>query len=502
MPFRRLMVANRGEIALRILRSARELGLETVAVYSEADRGALHTRAADRTVCIGPAEAASSYLNIPALIAAAQVAEADAIHPGYGFLSENAAFAAAVIDAGLTWVGPLPDAIAAMGDKLQARRIAQEAGVPTVPGKEGLEMQDFLEVGFPMILKAAGGGGGKGMRRVNEPAELADALEAARSEAQRAFGNPTVYAERFLEGARHVEVQVLADADGNTVHLFERDCSLQRRHQKVVEEAPAPGLSAACREGLYAAALKLCRAVEYRSAGTVEFLVSPDGSFYFLEMNTRIQVEHTVTEQITGLDLVREQLRIAMGESLGYGQAEIRAQGHAIQVRIYAEDPGNGFLPSPGKLMAFQPPEGPGIRVDAGVEADGEVSVWYDPLLAKLICSGSSREVARARMRRALQEFVVIGVENNVEYLRDLIEDSDFVAGTMHTGLLAARYGAWKRPVVDGALYAAAFLLAQRLGAGSGRADTSDTSGVRDDTSPLVYQDSSPWKRLNGWRIQ
>ncbi len=482
---RRLLVANRGEIALRVLRTAREMGIGTVAVYTGPDRAGIWREAADRSVCLG--EAPGGYLDGAALIAAALQAGADAIHPGFGFLSERADFAQAVLDAGLRWVGPHPAAIRAMGDKVAARAAAAAAAVPVVPG--GLPGE--AGIGFPLLLlKAAGGGGGKGMRVVESAEELPDALAAAQAEALAAFGNPAVYAERLLRGARHVEVQVLGDRHGACVHLWTRDCSVQRRHQKIIEEAPAPALSDATRDGLHAAALRLAAAVGYDSAGTVEFLVAPDGSFYFLEMNTRIQVEHTVTEQITGLDLIREQIRIAEGAPLGFAQADVRCSGHAVQVRIYAEDPAAGFLPSPGTIRGWQMPEGPGVRVDAGVRAGSEVSVWYDPMLAKLVAWAPDRAAAIARMRRALSEVLVAGVESNVAFLDAVLAHPDFCQMRVHTGWIAAALPEWAPPPPDPLPVIAAFLFAEGA-PGAGRAA---------QTAELSAAPSGPWEGLGGWR--
>lgn len=484
-PLQKLLVANRGEIALRILRSAREMGISTVAVYSEADADGPWIDAADMAVCIGPAASAASYLNTAALLAAAASTGADAIHPGYGFLSENADFAQAVIDAGLCWVGPAPQSIAAMGDKIAARRIARQAKVPTVPGVESSDLAEIAQVGFPLLLKAAGGGGGKGMRVVESASELLDAFTSAQAEAQNAFGNPTVYAERLLQQARHVEVQLLGDAHGNCIHLYERDCSLQRRHQKVIEEAPAPGLSEATRTGLQQAALALAAAVQYQSAGTVEFLVLPTGEFFFLEMNTRIQVEHTITEAICGVDLVQEQLRIAMGFPLRYQQGDIHVQGHAIQARLYAEDPANGYLPSPGLLSAWRVAEGPGVRIDSGVRQGSTISVWYDPLLAKLIAWGPDREAARARLVRILEETVVMGIQNNAEFLQDVLEHPDFVTPKLHTAFLSEHFNQWQPPAQDPLPFLAAFI----------------ASTMVKPSATTVNAPTGPWQGLGPWSL-
>ncbi len=433
---RSVLVANRGEIALRVVRGARELGIRTVAVYSDADRLAPHVLAADAAYPIGPAPAAQSYLCGDRLIEVARAAGAEAIHPGYGFLSERAEFARAVEAAGLTFVGPAPDTIAAMGDKAEARRRMAAAGVPIVPGlvdpvaDAGAAERAAAEIGFPVLLKAAAGGGGKGMRVVRTPSEVARAFEAATREALAAFGDGRVYLERFVERPRHIEIQVLGDTHGNVVHLGERECSIQRRHQKLIEEAPSPTLSRAERATMGEAAVAAARAVDYRGAGTVEFLYK-DGSFFFLEMNTRIQVEHPVTELVTGLDLVEWQFRVASGEALAFGQEDVRLRGHAIECRITAEDPGGGFLPSSGVVSHLTVPSGPGVRWDGGVLPGQAVTLHYDPLLAKLVVSGRDRAHAIARMARALDELVITGVETCVPFHRRVMDEPDFVAGQL-----------------------------------------------------------------------
>jgi acetyl-CoA/propionyl-CoA carboxylase biotin carboxyl carrier protein len=440
-----VLIAGRGEIAVRIVRTARRLGLETVAVFSDADAGAPHAQAADVAVRIGPAPAAESYLRIDALLDAAARTGTAAVHPGYGFLSESAPFARAVADAGLTWVGPPPEAIDLMGDKAQAKACARAAGVPTIPGAEGeaeeADVRAFCtEHGFPAVIKALAGGGGRGMRVVRAEGEIADALQAARREAQAAFGDDRVLVERFLEQARHIEVQVLADAHGACVHLGERECSLQRRHQKVVEEAPSPAVDAALRAAMGDAAVALARAAGYVGAGTVELVLAPDG-FFFLEMNTRLQVEHPVTEAVLGVDLVEEQLRIAAGEPLRLRQEDLRPAGHAIEARVYAEDPAHGFLPSGGRVVAWEAPAGEGIRVDAGVLAGTEVTGHYDPLLAKVIAHGPDRDTALRRLDRALAGLTVLGVPTSIAFTRALLADPDVRAGRLDTGLLERRLG-------------------------------------------------------------
>jgi len=444
-PFTSVLVANRGEIAARVIRTAQALGYRAIAVYSDADAEAPHVRLADEAVRIGPAPVADSYLRSEAILEAVQRTGAEAVHPGYGFLSENAAFAEAVVEAGAVWVGPPPDAIAAMGDKARAKERMRAAGVPCVPGFDGDAPSDEVlveaaaEVGFPLLVKASAGGGGRGMRAVREPAELAQALASARSEAANAFGSDALLLERLVEGARHVEVQVLADAHGTVVHLGERDCSVQRRHQKVVEEAPSPAVVAAgpeLRAAMGAAACDAARAVGYVGAGTVEFLLAPDGAFYFLEMNTRLQVEHPVTEEVFGVDLVALQLAVAEGQPLPFAQGDLRMAGHAIEVRLYAEDPARGYLPQPGPVHAWGPP--PGIRVDAGLGPRGAVDPAYDPMVAKLIAHGPTREVARRRLLRALEETVFFGGATNRDLLARVLAHPTFVRGEATTGFLDA----------------------------------------------------------------
>jgi acetyl-CoA carboxylase biotin carboxylase subunit len=440
-PFRKILIANRGEIAVRIARACRELGIRSAAIHSEADAGALHVRAADEAHAVGPAPARESYLRGERIVALAREIGADAVHPGYGFLSENAAFAGQCEAAGLVWIGPPADVIRRMGDKVLARRSMQQAGVPVVPGAterlaDGEVLAAARRLGFPVLVKATGGGGGRGMRVVRAEAELPAALARARSEAGASFGDDGVYVERLVEGARHVEVQVLADAHGSALQLFERDCSAQRRHQKLLEEAPAPEVGPELRAKLGAAALAAARAVGYVSAGTVEFLLAPDASFYFLEMNTRIQVEHPVTELVTGVDLVQTMIRVAAGEKLGLGQAELALRGHAVEARIYAEDPARGFLPSPGRVTRFDAPAGEGLRLDSGVEAGDAVPVHYDPLLAKLVAAGTTRDEALGRLDAALARFHVEGVRTSIPFQRWLIREPAFRAGGIDVGFV------------------------------------------------------------------
>jgi len=435
----KLVIANRGEIALRIQRACRELGITNVALYSEADKEAKYVRLADEAVCIGPAQANLSYLNIPAVIAAAEVTEASAIHPGYGFLAENADFAESVEESGFVFVGPKADTIRMMGDKVSAIRAMQAAGVPCVPGSDGAldndadrNLQLGEEIGYPVIIKAAGGGGGKGMRVVHSADELINAIELTRAEAGASFGNDMVYMEKFLERPRHVEIQVLADEHGNAIHLGDRDCSMQRRHQKVVEEAPAPGIPEELRIQIGERCAQACRDIGYRGAGTFEFLYQ-DGQFYFIEMNTRVQVEHPVTEMITGVDIVKQQLLVASGQKLAYSQDDIVLKGAAIECRINAEDP-ETFLPSPGKINRYHAPGGPGIRVDSHVYGGYTVPPYYDSMISKIIAHGNTREEALARMKSALTEIVVDGIKTNTPLHQKIMQDPGFASGnfTIH----------------------------------------------------------------------
>jgi acetyl-CoA carboxylase biotin carboxylase subunit len=432
--FEKILIANRGEIALRIQRACREMGIRTVVVHSEADTEAKYVKLADESVCIGPPPAAASYLNIPAIISAAEVTDAQAIHPGYGFLSENADFAEKVERSGFVFIGPRPENIRLMGDKVSAKAAMVKAGVPTVPGSEGALPEDPKEivkiarkVGYPVIIKAAGGGGGRGMRVVHTEAALLNAVNMTRAEAQAAFANPVVYLERYLEQPRHIEIQILADAHKNAVHLGERDCSLQRRHQKVLEESPASELAAKLRDKIGERCVDACKRIGYRGAGTFEFLYE-NGEFYFIEMNTRIQVEHPVTEMVTGVDLVQEQIHVAAGEKLRLRQKDIQFRGHAIECRINAEDPYR-FTPSPGRITSYHPPGGPGIRVDSHVYQGYTVPPNYDSMVGKVIAYGATREQAVGRMRIALSEMVVEGIQTNIPLHRDLMNDTNFLKG-------------------------------------------------------------------------
>ncbi len=440
--FKKILIANRGEIAVRVIRACRELGITSVAVYSDADRASLHVRKADEAYHIGPSAAAESYLNIARILEAAKRSGADAIHPGYGFLSENAKFAQACADSGIKFIGPAAASIEMMGSKTRARQEMEKAGIPFVPGtSRGLEsvaqaQQIAAKIGYPVMLKAAAGGGGKGMRLVHTQEDLGPALEAARSEAQRAFGDSEVYLEKAIVNPRHIEMQVLADEHGNTVYLGERECSIQRRHQKVLEEAPSPIVDPDMRRRMGEVAVRVAKAAHYSNAGTIEFLVDQQKNFYFLEMNTRLQVEHPVTELITGLDLVHLQIRIAAGEKLPFAQEDVAIRGHAIECRVYAEDPDNNYFPSPGKITLLQEPSGPGIRHDSGIYEGWTVPIDYDPLLAKLVGYGTDRHQAIARLSRALDEYFVGGIKTNLLLFQRILSDQNFQAGKLDTGFL------------------------------------------------------------------
>ncbi len=442
MQFSKILIANRGEIALRILHSCEELGIATVAVHSTIDRPSLHVQLADESVCIGPPPSSKSYLNIPNIIAAALTRNATAIHPGYGFLAENAKFAEICADHQITFIGPSPEAIRAMGDKSTAKKTMQRAGVPTVPGSPGLieSEQEALrlaaEIGYPVIIKATAGGGGRGMRLVRQESDFSRLFQAAQGEAEAAFGNPGVYLEKFIERPRHIEFQILADNYGNVVHLGERDCSIQRRHQKLLEEAPSPFLTPQLRKKMGEAAIKAAKSIQYQGAGTVEFLVDSSGNFYFMEMNTRIQVEHPVTEMITGLDLVTEQIRIAQGEKLSVNQSQIHLNGHAIECRINAEDANQNFRPHPGKISGYLPPGGPGVRIDSHVYTDYEIPPYYDSLIGKLIVWGPDRSTAIKRMGRALRECAITGIPTTIDFHQRILTTPAFLAGDVYTNFI------------------------------------------------------------------
>ena len=445
--FNKVLIANRGEIAVRIIRACRELGIETVAVFSEADRKALHVRYADEAYYLGPAPSRDSYLRGDRIISIARKSGVDAIHPGYGFLAEREDFASACVNAGLTFIGPKPSSIAAMGDKAVARSTVLKAGVPVVPGTEdvgNLRDEDLLAVGprigFPLLIKATSGGGGKGMREVRSLEEMPALIQNARREAESSFGDGNVYLEKLVEGAHHIEIQILADQFGNVLHLFERDCSIQRRHQKLIEESPSSFLDDELRQQMGEVAVKAAQAVDYENAGTIEFLVDKDRNFYFLEMNTRLQVEHPVTEMVTGIDIVKEQIRIARGRQLTYAQEDIRLNGASIECRINAEDPYNNFIPSTGKIVQNIIPSGPGVRVDTGVYSGFEISPYYDPMIAKLIVWGETRGQAILRMRRALEEYRIIGVRTNLPFHMTMMDSARFLAGQYDTRFVEERF--------------------------------------------------------------
>jgi 3-methylcrotonyl-CoA carboxylase alpha subunit len=494
--FKRILIANRGEIAVRVIRTCREMGVETVAVYSDADRHAAHVAAADRAVRLGPGPAGESYLRADTIVDAARDTDAEAIHPGYGFLAENSAFAAACADAGLVFIGPPPEAIAQMGSKIEARRLMVAAGLPVVPGEAPSEQTPaaiagaITRIGFPALIKPSAGGGGIGMRVVRGPSEIDAAVDAARRDAEAAFGDGTLYAERLVERPRHVEIQVFADDQDHVVHLFERECSLQRRHQKVVEESPSPGISPELRERMGAAAIEAARAVGYRNAGTVEFLVDEQGrDFYFLEMNTRLQVEHPVTEMVTGLDLVRAQLVVAAGQALPWRADRLAVRGHAIECRIYAEDPEQEFLPQAGTVELLRLPGGPGVRVDTGIREGDEVPVHYDPLLAKLVVGAETRRAALARAERALSEFVVLGIRSNIGFLRRILSHPEVRAGRLHTALIDQGMDDLRRAALDDDTILAAV---------AGMAVARRPMPVSDNAAFRAAPD--PWSATAGWR--
>ena len=501
--FSKVLIANRGEIAVRVIRACREMGIESVAVYSDADAQALHTTLADHRVRIGPAAAAESYLSVEAVINAAQATRAQAVHPGYGFLSENPDLPSACEQAGITFIGPPADVITRMGSKTAARRLAQAAEVPVVPGETPADQSDAAitaatrRVGFPVLLKPSEGGGGIGMKTVRDEASLAAAIAQARREATAAFGDGTLYVERLVEQPRHVEFQILADDHGHVIHLFERECSIQRRHQKVIEETPSTALTPSVRQRMGEAAVAVARAAGYRNAGTVEFLLEGSGDnarFYFLEMNTRLQVEHPVTEQVTGVDLVRAQLAIAAGEPLSWPQTAVSQRGHAIEVRVYAEDPARNDLPQAGPLLLYREPSMPGIRVDAGVTEGSEVSVHYDPLLAKLIAWGDTRDAARRRALAALRSYPVLGIRTNIALLIELLEHPRFVSGSIDTGFLDTERTAIR-----------ARLSTETPAVVEGIAATARTAGGAGPFKPAIGPSgpaaSDPWTSLRGARV-
>ena len=506
-PISRVLVANRGEIAVRVIRACREMGIGTVAVCSEVDRDAAHAQLADVAVVVGPAEPGQSYLRQDRILEAARATDADAVHPGYGFLAENASFARACAAAGLKFIGPSPAVIEQMGEKTAARAIMEKAGVPVVPGAllpepdaagnfpAAAVLEVGAGVGYPLMVKAAFGGGGKGMRLVTAADQLVAACQGAWREARGAFGNGTVYVEKFIERPRHVEFQIFGDSYGQYVHLFERECSIQRRHQKIIEETPSPALSDELREKMGQAAVAAARAVKYEGAGTVEFLLGADGGFHFLEMNTRLQVEHPVTELVTGVDLVRTQIQVAEGRPLPWTQEGLQARGHAVECRIYAEDPENNFLPSLGKILLLHEPAGPGVRIDSGVRQGDEVTMHYDPMIAKLSVHAGTRQNALDRAVAALRDYAVLGVTTNVEYLLEILQEGAFRDGRLHTGFLDEHLPQWASGRADDgdlALVVAAVAEHARLGTGRGSGAHPAVAGPRRAT---------PWESLGRFRL-
>jgi acetyl-CoA carboxylase biotin carboxylase subunit len=496
--FKKILIANRGEIAVRIIKACQEMGVRTVAVFSEADRRAYHPSLADEAVDLGPANPQQSYLNVAKLVQAARENQCEAVHPGYGFLSESAEFAEAIRAAGMTFIGPGAEAMRLMGDKTAARRTMAQAGVPIVPGYDGDGSDSALiaaanQIGYPLLVKAAAGGGGKGMRVVNEADELSYALEAAHREAQNAFGDGRLYLEKYLAQPRHIEFQILADHHGRVIHLFERECSIQRRHQKIIEETPSTFLDENLRQQMAQAATAAAKAVSYVNAGTVEFLVDAARNFYFLEMNTRLQVEHPITEAVTGLDLVQAQLRIAAGEPLPWQQTDIQPRGHAIECRLYAEDAAAGFLPSTGELLRVIEPTGPGVRVDSGIKTGSQVTVHYDPLLAKLIVHAADRTAAIEKMRWALQNYVILGVTTNCSFLQAVLEHPQFISGDLSTHFITDHFAGWQvAEAVEPDLMLIAAALFDQLAA----SQSATAAAVGPAGDPY-----NPWRQMDAFRI-
>ncbi len=496
---KKILVANRGEIACRIIKGCRELGISTVAVYSEVDRKGLHVQAADEAVCIGPAPAVESYLNVDSIIQAALKTGAEAIHPGYGFLAENAAFVRRCEDEKIVFIGPNSKAMELVGDKIRSRQTMEKAGIPIIPGMKGIHrnISDYLDdakkIGFPVMIKASAGGGGKGMRIVLEEKDLQEALESGQREAKSAFGDESVYLEKYIEESRHVEFQVLADNFGNTVHLFERECSIQRRHQKIIEESPSQALDPHLREKMGETAKKVMQVSGYNNAGTVEFLLDKDKNFYFLEVNARLQVEHPVTELISGVDLVHQQIKIACGEKLGFTQEDLEQKGHAIECRIYAEDPVNNFLPSSGKVLFLKEPSGPGVRNDCGIYSGCDVPIYYDPILAKLIVWAKSRDQSCQRMLEALNDYVIFGVKTSIDFLKEVIAHPEFQSGQTTTSFLNKHFKNWKGKDKSEDLEKLALLTAAF--------DSLNGSFMRAGPSTELKFEYSPWLSLGKWRI-
>lgn len=495
--FKKILIANRGEIAVRVLRACRTLDIKTVTVYSTADRFAVHTLMGDEAYEIGPPPPLESYLNIENIIGVAKRSGADAIHPGYGFLAENPNFSQACRDNGIAFIGPSPESIRLMGNKVASREKMADVDVPLIPGMKGAgtKLSEFKKVadeaGYPVLIKAAAGGGGKGMRVVKAAEELEAAVEGARREAKSAFGDDTVYLEKFIVDPRHIEFQVFADSHGNAVHVFERECSIQRRHQKIVEETPSTAVTPEIREKMGAAAVAVTKAADYVNAGTVEFLLDKTGKFYFLEMNTRIQVEHPVTEEVAGVDLVAEQIRVASGYPLSDKLRNISQRGHAIECRVYAEDAGNNFMPSVGKILLYQEPTGPGVRVDSGVRQDSEIGIDYDPILSKLICWGEDRDTARARMVKALREYKILGLRHSIKYLADIVAHDKFASGETYTDFIECNFAEWTDGSDDN-LEAALAAAAVANVNGSGRKAVD---------GPVRRHDYNPWLSMGNWRI-
>ena len=496
--FKKVLVANRGEIAVRVIRACRTLGIRTVTVYSTADKYAVHTLMGDESYEIGPPPPLESYLNIDKLIDVAKTAGAQAIHPGYGFLAENPAFSKACRDHGIVFIGPSPESVRLMGNKVESRVKMAGAGVPLIPGMKtsGADVAEFKkaakEAGYPVLIKAAAGGGGKGMRVVQKPEDIEVAVDGARRESKSAFGDDTIYLEKYIVNPRHIEFQILADMHGHTVHLFERECSIQRRHQKIVEETPSTAVNPELRRRMGEAAVAVAKAADYVNAGTVEFLLDPTGKFYFLEMNTRVQVEHPVTEEVVGVDLVAEQIRIASGFPMSAHFRNLSQRGHAIECRIYAEDAGNNFMPSIGRILYYKEPTGPGVRVDSGVAQFSEVGIDYDPIMSKLIAWGENRDAARARMIRALGEYKILGLRHSIKYLADIVAHPKFAAGETYTNFVDKYFADWSDGADDhlqAALAAAAVINAN----GKGRGPIAGGS--------QVHRDYNPWLTIGAWRI-
>ncbi|MBU4254585.1 MAG: acetyl-CoA carboxylase biotin carboxylase subunit [Acidobacteria bacterium] len=497
--FKKILVANRGEIAVRVIRGCREMGIQTVAVYSESDRRSLHVQVADEAVCIGPPPAAESYLDMARVIDAARATGAEAVHPGYGFLAENAEFARMCEKSGLVFIGPKSESMELVGDKVRARTTMEKAGIPIIPGMKGTlgslddSAREAAAIGYPVMIKASAGGGGKGMRIARDEESLRSGVESGRREAKGAFGDDSVYLEKYIEDPRHVEVQILADNYGHTIHLFERECSIQRRHQKIIEESPSPALDPELRQRMGETAVEVVKASGYNNAGTVEFLLDRDRNYYFLEVNARLQVEHPVTELVTGVDLVHQQIRIAAGEKLPLRQDNLRQQGHAIECRIYAEDPRNRFLPSPGTILFLREPSGPGVRNDSGIYGGWEVPIHYDPILAKLIVWGENRETACRRMISALKDYVVLGVETSIGFLTEVFSHPAFLAGRTTTGFIDEHFKEWRGPEKTDEGKRLAALAAAHFSMGRGG---TERQGPRTADRP-----PSPWEALGRWRM-